>query len=226
MADVTWRYELTRDGVQTLQHELEWALQRQNRRFAKGMRDRANPIQLRLIRGLSIVCIVLLAVDAALDPDQLRAFPLLNLAALAVSIVAFVIATVRMRKGPPADKPQLGVGGMLSRQAAGIYRKPAQQVPYTIDYTLADGRVRSVAPAVAVDRSFDLRKAKLVLHSEHALFVFRFKWSFQPMRFVYASGEAERAALLAVLDAANIEHAAITGPVENYVAPIPGARAL
>ena len=99
-------------------------------------------------------------------------------------------------------------------------------MPYTIDYTLADGRIHCVVPSLRIDRNFDLRKAKLVLHSPHALFVFRFKWSFQPMRFVYASGEAERAALLAVLDAANIEHAAITGPVENYVAPIPGARAL
>jgi hypothetical protein len=224
MADeLQWTFELTRERVPELQVQLEWALQHQNRRFASRMRGNYGRIRQRLVLGLCGFGYVFIALIYLLSPEQFRANPAFFIAMLIVFTVLAASATVF--KGLVSRKSsQRFAGGMLTRQAARMYRKPAAQAPYEITYTCSGDHVRARADKLGIDRTLALRDARLVIHAPDVMFVFRRAWSFHPFRFIYVSGEVERRALLDSLDRLKIDHVPITGPVENYVAPVPDVR--
>lgn len=223
MADeLQWTFELTRERVPQLQVQLEWALQHQNRRLASRIRGIDGTYGRRVVLGLSALFGGCIATLYILDPAQFRAEGAFYLALSVVFVAAAVILTVLRNKVP--RKRQRFAGGMLTRQAARIYRKPAAQAPYEIVYTFSGDHLRARADKLGIDRVLELRRARLVIHAPDVMFAFRRAWSLHPFRFIYVSGAVERRALLDALDRLKIEHVAITGPVENYVAPIPDVR--
>jgi hypothetical protein len=216
--DLHWQFELTAERIADLTHRYEWALQHQNARFARKMRA----WRVRAVTALGTLGCALIVLLYALQPDAIRTQPVLFGGTFAIFIAAMVIVRVT-RRGERARQLRY-VGSMLARTAARTYRKPGQQVPYTIDYSCDGRHVRARVERLRIDRQFELRKVHLVLHADSVAFVYRFGWSLRPMRFVYLPGAPELTALLAAFDAAGVPHERLAGPAEGYVEPIAQAR--
>jgi hypothetical protein len=78
---------------------------------------------------------------------------------------------------------------------------------------------------LAIVRMLELRRARLVIATPDMLLAFRHRWSFNPFRFVYVTGEAPRTAVLEACKRLGVATVQLAGPVEGYVAPLPDARA-
>jgi hypothetical protein len=218
-SDLHWRFELTKERIAELAHRYEWALQHQNARFARTMRA----WRTRAVTGLGVFGCALIALLCVLEPRAIREQPILFGGMFVIFVGTMVL--VRVTERSKTSRQLRYVGGMLARTAARAFRKPAQQAPYTIDYTCDGRQVRARVDHLGIRRAFELRKVRHVLHAETVAFVYRFRWSLRPMRFVYVPGEPELRALLAAFDAAGVPHEPLAGPTEGYVASIPEARA-
>jgi hypothetical protein len=215
--DLHWQFELTSERIADLTHRYEWALQHQNARFARTMRT----FRTRIVTALGMFGCALIILLYALEPGAVRAQPVLFGGMFALFILTMLL--VRVTRARAGRRQLRYVGGMLARTAARTYRKPAEQVPYTIDYSCDGRQVRARVERLGIRRGFELRKVHLVLHAETVAFVYRFRWSLRPMRFVYAT-EPDLRALLAAFDAAGVPHEPLSGPTVDYVEPIAHAR--
>lgn len=221
--NLAWTFDFTRERVPALQVQLEWALQHQNRRFARAFVDGTWNVRRVLVTALSALGALLIGVAYVLDPAGWRANATLFLALLALFVLLPI--AVRLRK-PRTDQPRSHrrVGAALARDAGRIYRKPLARAPYTIAYTCDGSRVRARVESLGIDRAFELRAPRLVIATPDAILAFRRAWSFTPFRFVYVTPDA-RAALVADFTRAGVPVVELAGPVEGYVAPLPDARA-
>jgi hypothetical protein len=215
----SWTVEITRERIPHLRTQLEWALQHQNRRFANSMRTASR----KIIIGLGILGLALIALAGALDPRQFQAFPGFYAAMSAVFVVVIVIAFTKKKMAT-----KLGLRGAargLARQAERTYAKVAAQAPYVVEYSLEGANVRARADKLGVDRTTELRARRLVCVTPDVLVMFRWRRSLVPMRFIYCSDDDARRALLAACASHAVETVEISGPSDGYADPIPQAKA-
>jgi hypothetical protein len=217
---VTWTVEITRERTAHLRAQLEWALQHQNRKFADTMRT----VTRKLIVGLGILGMALLALAVVLDPQQLVAYPFFYTAMSAVFVL--VIAIGLTKKKASSRFGRRSAARSLARQAERTYAKVAAQAPYTIEYSLDGANVRARAEKIGVDRTTELRAGRVVCITPDALIVFRRASSIIPMRFIYCSDDNARRALCAACAAHGVETVEISGPSAGYADRVPQAKAL
>ena len=213
-----WQYEMTREAVPGLQQRYEWALQRQNARFEARLPMRRRQ---RIVGLLAGTALLLILVVYLLDPRGAARHPLLFVGAPMV-FSAFLIAALFMPRIHAWSRRS--AGGMLERAAERVYRRIAARAPYTIDYELDAETLHARVVALRIDRRFELRRARLVLHAPGVVFLFRSRGAFNPHAFAYTPSDAEHTAVLAAVAQHGAEVEALTGPVEGYRAPIPEAR--
>ncbi len=205
MRSVQWTHEITPEAVPALQQQLEWALQRQNRRFSDQFEQRRRiPLALRrrLLVVLGVLVVALVVALARLDPWIARRhvgfFAFAAGAGVLAIVVGFALPGIQARSRRFA-------GRMIARRAEMMMRPLAAKAPFPIAYELTD----------------ELLRARAVLSTPDAVFVFAHDRSLRLQQAIY--GAAERDRVVAAFVAAGASHEHLDRPVDGYVAPIPEA---
>lgn len=135
---VRWTYDFTCAGIPVLQQELEWALQRQNRRFADTLRRRNLPAKWRQRGAIAVSLVGLVALvelSATLSPAYRREHLLLF-----VGGAVFFLATLALGIAFPRYQAweRRFADGMLARHAERMLAPLAARAPFTQTYELDD----------------------------------------------------------------------------------------
>jgi hypothetical protein len=216
-----WRVELTADDVPELQVRLEWALQHQNLRLTDRLDGMFPPDVLRkLLLGLSILGLSILVLYVGFNRSVAQREPLFVFGGGAVFVVALVVGIVLPRVMAVRRR---FAGRALARTADRAFRKVRQRVPYAIEYRLGGGVLVAQVGAKVVRRT-ELSRAGLVLDAGRVLFVFRFRGSVAPFRYVYVDTDEDRVAAVTAFLSAGAKHVVLAGPIEGFTAPVPEAR--
>ena len=205
MLSVQWTHEITREAVPALQQQLEWALQRQNRRFSDQFEQRRRippALRRRLLVVLGALVIVLVVVLARLDPwiasRHVGFFTFAAGAGLLAIVVGLALPGIQARSRRFA-------GRMIAERAALMTQPLAAKAPFAIEYELTD----------------ELLRHRAVLSTPDAVFVFAHDRSLRLQHTFY--GAAERDRVVAAFVAAGASHEHLDRPVDGYVALIPEA---
>jgi hypothetical protein len=211
-----WTFEMRRDSIATLQLRYEWALQRQNRRFADAWPSAGMAMRKRQILVIS-VSLFGLVLTTSTDVG-LPTFWLFGKIFFGCALVAGVfLPSIRARLVRFS-------GRVLAKTAVRTYTAVAKRAPYTIDYELDGSIVTARAEAIGISRRIDLAKAALILCADQVLFVFKRLHATGPSNLIYVPAELH-ADVLDALDRLGVRRETVDAPVAGYVPPIPEARA-
>ncbi|MCB9572007.1 MAG: hypothetical protein H6709_25035 [Kofleriaceae bacterium] len=218
-----WEVEITAARLPALQREIEWAMQRQNLRFADAMRARRLPMARRrqLIVLLGLLGLGLLGFLAVTYPAMVRAQPAFFVAFTALFGLALAAGVALSRVQAWSRRV---AGRMLSRRVARMLAPLWSRAPLTATYRLDGATLRTSIPTLGVARTDGCGDAAVVLSTPGVVLLFRRRHALNPARCIYVAGPAERDAVVAAFVAAGAAHEHLAGPVDGYLDPLPPAR--
>ncbi|MEP6866105.1 MAG: hypothetical protein ABJE66_36130 [Deltaproteobacteria bacterium] len=224
-----WQIEMTRERVSTFQLHYEWVYQHADDAMMARWSGGAprEPMSPRRRRAQAIAALVGLVATAwfwiSVSPAERSSYLWFIILVAAVFVVALIAPRLLIRERRH-HHTRHRMGRKIARAASRTYRGVAARAPYTIDYELTRTTVHTTAPALRVDRVFDLHAFTRAYIAIDVVCLYKGLLAV-PKRMIYLGAGPERAAIVAALAAAGVTYEEISGPAPGYTAEIPPARA-